>query len=164
MAKALGLKCVSLNELALSGGLVRSGEVDVKALRSAVLSDAEAPAVLFGHLLPYALSADDVSRVVVLRCDPSELAARLLRRGYAATKVRENVEAELIGLVSADSVGAFGRRRVAELDTTGSAPGAAARAAARLLSGTLRSQPTDWGSRYSSPARLASLWARTASA
>lgn len=41
----------------------------------------------------------DCSRIIVLRCEPHELAGRLRKRGYSEAKVRENVQAEVLDVI-----------------------------------------------------------------
>ncbi len=161
IARKLGLKCLALNDLARTYGLVsdaqKEGEADVHGLRRK-LRRVEGAAVLYGHLLPYALDRDSVERVVVLRCEPSALKKRLLARGYPRGKVVENVEAELIGVVSADAFDAFGQERCFELVTTDSTPKETAESASAVINGQNRPGPRiDWIPRYESGAKLRSL-------
>ncbi len=53
-----------------------------------------------GHLAHFM----DVDIIVVLRCHPDVLAQRLRDRGYSESKVRENVEAELLDVILCESV------------------------------------------------------------
>lgn len=53
-----------------------------------------------GHLAHFM----DVDVIVVLRCHPDVLAQRLRDRGYSESKVRENVEAELLDVILCESV------------------------------------------------------------
>ena len=160
-ASRLGLPSRSLNELALSFGLASKrtpeAEVDADELGRLVSLNVKGPCLLYGHLLPYSFRRGSLSRVVVLRCDPMVLGARLARRGYDNAKVVENVEAELIGVVAADSVKAFGPARVAEVDTTRVPVRTAAAEAARRLASGRGSQRIDWVSRYGSADKLRSL-------
>jgi adenylate kinase len=48
------------------------------------------------HILPRSL----VDKVIVLRCEPRVLEKRLKKRRYSKEKIRQNVESELIGLIS----------------------------------------------------------------
>lgn len=47
------------------------------------------------HLLP----ASIVNAVIVLRCSPNDLEKRLEKKGWDKGKIRENIEAEIIGLI-----------------------------------------------------------------
>ena len=161
VAKELGAGCTGLNEIALKHGLRGSpaGEipVDPRDMRRWVARDVRAPAVVHGHLLPYVVPPRAVRRVVVLRCEPGVLKARLRARGYPRTKVAENVEAELIGVVSADAYDAFGAGKTSEVDTTSSTPEEAAASVASALRGSvLPSKRFDWTLGYDS-AKLVSL-------
>ncbi len=159
VSATLGVRAYGLTDLASRYGLLGGeGEVDAAELGRRIRSGIKGRSLLFGHLLPYAFSSRDMVRVVVLRCDPAILGRRLASRGYPRSQLRENVEAELIGLVSADSASRFGPEKVFEFDTTASSPDAASAAVADLLSSGQRGRPCiDWTRDYDSPEKLRSL-------
>ena len=66
----------------------------------------------FAHLLP-------CDRIVVLRCRPDELEARLAQRKYRKKKIRENVEAEALDVCLIETVEEYDPSQILELDTTG---------------------------------------------
>jgi adenylate kinase len=66
----------------------------------------------FAHLLP-------CDRVVVLRCRPDELSARLARRKYRKEKIRENADAEALDSCLIETVEDHDPSCIFELDTTG---------------------------------------------
>jgi len=68
----------------------------------------------------------DADRVVVLRCRPAVLEARLRDRGETEEKATENAEAEALDLILAEAVDRHGERSVYEIDTTDAAPDAVA--------------------------------------
>ncbi|MEF8819281.1 MAG: adenylate kinase family protein [Haloferacaceae archaeon] len=80
------------------------------------------------HLLPG-------DRVVVLRCRPDVLRARLTERGVSAAKAEENVESEALDVVLSEAVDAAGRGTVYEVDTTDRTPAEVADAVERVLTG-----------------------------
>jgi broad-specificity NMP kinase len=86
------------------------------------------------------------------------LKRRLRKRGYSPAKVTENVEAELIGVVSASCISRFGRLRCAEFDTSSRSVRISVGKVAGLLS-VPRSEgaPVDWVPLYSSAEKLRSL-------
>lgn len=159
MAEALGLRCLGVNDLARQCGALarRAGAVDVDLLRSKIPEVIRGRALLYGHLVPYVLDRRSVSSVVVLRCAPGALKKRLAARGYPAKKVEENVEAELIGVVSADAFSAFGNEKVFEFDTTRTTPSGAAGRIVRLLRKGRSPDRIDWTLGYRSGAKLRSL-------
>jgi adenylate kinase len=64
----------------------------------------------------------DVDRVVVLRCRPDVLEARLRERGEPEAKATENAESEALDVVLSESVQNHGDERVYEIDTTDRTP------------------------------------------
>jgi adenylate kinase len=158
VASKLGLECLSINEVARRRGLIEEeGDVDVGALRRWLPRELSGRCVAYGHLLPYVLVPRLTDRVVILRCEPSLLKVRLARRGYPREKIDENVEGELIGVVSAAAFKAFGRKAF-EVDATGSTPANVAGLIVRVLRGESRPErPVDWTLSYDSGAKLRSL-------
>jgi len=60
-----------------------------------------------------------VDMVIVLRCHPQELEKRLQVRGYKKEKIKENLEAEAMGLITSEALSYHGKDKVFEVDTTG---------------------------------------------
>lgn len=165
IATKLGLQCISLNDLAASSGALASGstesEVDVAILRKKLPRMLPEPLLIYGHLLPYALGRGSIRKVVVLRCEPSALKRRLVERGYSHEKVRENVEAELIGLISSDSLKVFGKSNTSEFNTTSSEPRRAAASIAGMFRKSAKPKPIkDWTLSYDTASKLDSLLER----
>ena len=163
VAEMLHMRSVGLNDLALSYGLAKptgtDSEVDTEAFSRALAKRLTRRAVVYGHLLPYVLPRKVASRIAVLRCDPLVLKGRLARRGYSSSKVIANVEAELIGLISADSFKAFGPTKPFEVDTTFATPSEAAEKVAAMAVGRgPNPEKIDWVAGYGSAERLRSLF------
>ncbi len=140
-----GLSVRSLLSLSQAGEAVaeydaerEAWEVDLARLARDLPS--EDPLVLVGHLshrLP-------VDRVVVLRCHPDVLRRRLEERGWSPAKVAENVEAEAVGVITAE---AMARAETFELDTTTSPPEATAETVQAILAeggAAYRAPWVDW--------------------
>ncbi|HME18355.1 MAG TPA: AAA family ATPase [Nitrososphaerales archaeon] len=162
VAAELRVPCLGLNDLARDFNLVRrkkgDAEVDAAELGRRVSTSVTAPCLLYGHLLPFAFGREAFSKVVVLRCDPRTLKRRLAERGYGGEKIAENVVAELIGVISSESVAAFGRARVTEVDTSrGSIPAAVDAVTKCLKRAEGGRAPVDWMGSYDSAAKLRSL-------
>ncbi|HLC39508.1 MAG TPA: adenylate kinase family protein [archaeon] len=60
--------------------------------------------------------------VIVLRCRPEVLEKRLKKKYDWPTKIVENKEAEMIGVITQEAVERHGRSKVYELDTTRATP------------------------------------------
>lgn len=104
----------------------RTWDVDLDVLERSLPSDR--PLVIEGHL-SHLLSIDVT---VVLRCHPEVLRARLHARGWPASKVEENVEAEALGVITQE---ALERSRTWEIDTTRRTPEDTAAALVEILEG-----------------------------
>ena len=64
----------------------------------------------------------DCDHLVVLRCRPDLLKARLTERGYSAGKIRENCEAEAMDLILSEAYDLQGEETLLEIDTTDRSP------------------------------------------
>lgn len=102
-----GYAVIDLDDLARREGLVvgrdpvrGTDEIDVDALRERIRVPAKI-AFLKSHYSHFM----DVNLALVLRCRPSVLRVRLEARGWPAEKVRENVEAEAIDVITQEAVG-----------------------------------------------------------
>lgn len=60
---------------------------------------------------------DGADRVIVLRVEPEILEKRLEGRGYSKSKIRENLEAEALGVCSSEAYGRYGDK-VFEVDVS----------------------------------------------
>lgn len=77
----------------------------------------------------------DVDRVVVLRCHPETIEARLTDRGEPAATAAENAESEALDVILGETVDAHGTDAVYEIETTDTTPEAVADAIASVLAG-----------------------------
>lgn len=65
--------------------------------------------VIFDTHIPE-LIPNEVDHVILLRCDPIELKRRLEEKGYVSKKIKENVEAEFIGMIAQACYEKFGSK------------------------------------------------------
>ena len=95
-----------------------------------------------GHFA-HVLSCD---RVIVLRCRPDELKARLRKRKYRTKKIRENVEAEALDVCLIETVEMHPASHILELDTTGHHPSYCAERIEQFVQGEIPSAfgTIDW--------------------
>ncbi len=102
----------------------RTKIIDMKKLAAAVKKEAknEKLIVFEGHLSHF-VPAD---LTIILRTSPAELERRLKRKRWGRDKIRENVEAEAMGIISDEADGV-------EIDTTRKAPEKTAALIIKLL-------------------------------
>lgn len=130
------LELVHLNEVVREEGL--HSEVDEE--RDSVVADfdairehlADSDDVLVESHLSHHL---DVDRVVILRCHPETIEARLLDRGETIESARENAESEALDVILSEAVTAHGRESVYEIETTDRSPAETARAIEAAIAG-----------------------------
>jgi adenylate kinase len=129
IAEKIDAKIIDINDVAIDNNARGKNtdlgfDVDVKKLVRVLgkLLKTKRDLVLVEHLAPYVLKPGEISLVAVLRRSPYELEKTLKKRGYSVDKVRENVASEILGTSLYDSLKTFGKRKVAEFDTTGKSP------------------------------------------
>ncbi|WP_338728774.1 adenylate kinase family protein [Haladaptatus sp. DJG-WS-42] len=88
--------------------------------------------VLVDSHLAHHLTAD---KAIVLRCHPEQLEQRLLDRGEAAQKARENAESEALDVILSEAVNEHGLESVYEIDTTDRTPEAVAADVEAVIAG-----------------------------
>jgi adenylate kinase len=124
LASKMQLEYLDVNEVAIAKGAAVAREggeyiISTSKLRRILLPIIRGRRlILSGHLLPSVLKRDEVEVAILLRCAPEVLEVRLAARGYSEAKVRENVAAEVLGVVAAEAIKAFGVDKVSEHDTT----------------------------------------------
>ena len=123
-AKIIDINNVAIDNNAIGKKTDHGFDVNVKMLVRLLENQLKAKGdlVIVGHLAPYVLKPAGISLVVVLRRSPYELEKTLKKRGYRVDKVKENVASEILGTSLYDSLKTFGKRKVAEFDTTGKTP------------------------------------------
>ena len=142
LSEMLGREKVDLSEEALKHGLVLEEDrergtyvIDEDAVRAWVRRKAsEEPLIVDSH---YGEIIDDeiLLKLFVLRLRPDILLERLLKRGWHPRKVAENVEAELLGVCTANALDEHPREKVCEVDTTGKTPDKVAEEILMILAG-----------------------------
>ncbi len=129
VAERTGAEIIDINKVAIGNEAIAEKtelglEVDVKKLSRllAKMMKERKDQIIVGHLAPYVIKPAGISMVAVLRRSPYELEKTLEKRGYGHGKVRENLASEILGVSFYDSVKTFGKRKVAEFDTTDKTP------------------------------------------
>jgi len=132
LSAELGAEHIELTRLVKEGGLSQGWDqtrdtaiADMNALRHAIaniIENATSTVIIDGHYSPDVAPREETTLVVVLRRAPWLLKEELQARGYSTSKVRENIEAELLGTCLADALAAQDPDKVCEIDTTDQTP------------------------------------------
>ena len=115
LASRLNCRLIKINDLAIENDLVLGIDddkgykiIDIDALDELVLriiESGEEMLIFEGHLSHLCHGADSV---IVLRVRPEILKERLKARDYSQSKIRENLEAEAMGVCSAEAYEIYG--------------------------------------------------------
>jgi adenylate kinase len=147
---------IELTRLVKEGGLSLGWDetrataiADMKALRLAlanIIGAAKKPVIVDGHYSPDVVPREEVTLTVVLRRAPWVLREELRARGYGPRKIRENVEAELLGTCLVDALAAQDPGKICEIDTTGQASEETVKLIIAILDGDAECRPgvVDW--------------------
>jgi len=119
-----GIKIVDLNKVVVEqdflAGFDKKREskiVDIDRLNKFVKDNymGEEDIFLVGHISHL---LKNVGKIIVLRCHPNQLKTRLSKKGWAAEKIKENIEAEILDIILSEAVEAHTDKNVFEIDTT----------------------------------------------
>jgi len=119
---------IELSRLAFQENLVAEKDVerdttviDQEAMRrrlTTLIAESDRPLIIDGHYATDLVDKKTTDHVFILRKSPWTLKVVLESRGYGREKVRENVEAELLGVVLEDALRTQEHRKICEVDTT----------------------------------------------
>lgn len=96
--------------------------VDVVKVRQTVeemLKERSGYIIVEGHFAMDIVALEDVSLAFILRRNPLELRLTLRERGFEEKKVIENVVAEVLDVCLIDSLEAYGKEKVCEINVSG---------------------------------------------
>ena len=124
ISKNLNCKLIKINDLAIENDFVLGIDedkgykiIDIDALNdrvSDIITESDELLIFEGHLVHLCSGAD---KVIVLRVRPEILKARLKARDYSESKIRENLEAEAIGVCTAEAFDEYGDK-ISEIDVS----------------------------------------------
>ena len=120
----LNCKLIKINDLAIENDFVLGIDddkgykvIDIPALNdkvSDIIAGSDELIIFEGHL---AHLCDGADNVIVLRVRPEILQSRLEARNYSESKVRENLEAEAMGVCTAEAFDIYGEN-ISEIDVS----------------------------------------------
>ena len=124
LSNRLGCKLIKINDLAIENDFVLGIDedkgykvIDIDALNekvSHIIAESDELIIFEGHLAHLCSGAD---KVIVLRVHPDILRTRLEGRNYSDSKIRENLEAEAMGVCTAEAFDEYGDR-ISEIDVS----------------------------------------------
>ena len=154
LAKELGAYYIPLTQFVLNRKLYSGFDsrrktriVNLARARASlrVLLTAPGSTIVDTHLPEGVVPESFVRLVFVLRCHPRTLEKRLARKRWNSDKIRENVLAEILDACLTSAIKCYGRRRVAQLNTSHISVGKCVSKAKRFLRGNVpKTVKVDW--------------------
>ena len=124
LSEKLNCRLIKINELAIENDFVLGIDkekgykiIDIDRLNTKIneiIADYNELLVFEGHL---AHLCDGADKLIILRLHPDILKERLSSRNYSPAKIRENLEAEAIGICTSEAYELYGQK-VNEIDVS----------------------------------------------
>ncbi len=155
LSKKLGASHIELSRFSIENGYVVEDDVerdtkvvDMEALGSAVMGiiqESSSPVIVDGHYAHDLVDEALISYLFVLRKRPWDLKEVLETRQYGSEKVWENLEAEIMGVITGEALELF-PSKVIEIDTSDRTPDETAEQINAIIDGgTISEKPIiDW--------------------
>ncbi len=149
----LDYRLIDLNELIERDGIYELDSDGTKVVNSQDLQNSfkkhmsgKSGNFVVDGLLSHLLLPAQLEKLVVLRTKPSVLKKRLESRNYHEEKIRENMEAEALGVILQEAVANHGTENVYEIDTTQNSPSETVNLFKKALAGgrSLKPGSIDW--------------------
>ncbi len=129
LSERLGARHIELSKFSIENGYVTEDDVerdtkvvDMDALGSAVrdiIEKSASPVIVDGHYAHDLVDEPLISCLFVLRRQPWDLKGVLETRHYSNEKVWENLEAEIMGVITGEALELIPSSKVIEVDTSG---------------------------------------------
>jgi adenylate kinase len=148
--RARGHTLMDLNQIAEENQCIvgydevrASKEIDIERLNNFILNEfSDTDCIIEGHL-SHLLSVD---KVVILRCDPVILRKRLADKNWPQSKIKENVEAEILDVIKVEAYEE--NHKIFEIDSSKKTPNEVADDIERIINGNYESPNIDWLKKY----------------
>jgi len=110
--------------------------IDLEKLNEVISVEKDSSTIFEGHVSHFLKNID---MTIVLRCNPKNLKERLKSREYTEKKVKENMEAEALNIITEEAIEICGEKNVFELDTTSMSIGESVAKLKDIISGNIKS-------------------------
>ena len=121
IAKKMDLPILDINIIAKETGLFEknneTNDVDTIKLGDILNQKISEDCLIVGHLAPYVLEKNQVTKMIVLRRNPYELIQVYKERKYSEEKIRENAGSEVLGIIAHDAINKF-QEKTHHIDTS----------------------------------------------
>jgi len=143
----LNLPIIDINEVAKDFELLEkddeTNDVDVIKLEKLLKDKIKQPCIIVGHLAPYVLDSNQISKGIVLRKNPYDLVPIYEKRNYSKDKIKDNIGSEVLGIIFYDSVSKWGQKTL-QIDLTNQSIQESVKKVIGSIQGKIQSDEVDW--------------------
>ena len=155
LSERLNARHIELSHFAIENGYVIEDDVerdtkvvDMEALGSAIreiIEKSPSPVIVDGHYAHELVDGSLITRLLVLRKQPWDLKGVLEARHYSEEKVWENLEAEIMGVITGEALELIPGSKIFEIDTSNQTPIETIDQINEIIEGGASSKPIiDW--------------------
>ena len=148
VCKILKLPLIDINEIARKFQLLEkigeTNDVDVEKLAKLLKKEIKQNSIIVGHLAPYVLNSNQISKIIVLRKNPYDLIPVYQRRKYSKDKIKENIGSEALGIIFYDSISKFGPEKTLQIDITSQKVEDSVKKTIAIIQDEIQSDQVDW--------------------
>ena len=145
-AVKVGISRTMTDEMAgmLYQGQSDSIDVDVEKTQKMLKDKISDKSLIVGHLAPFVVSKELVSKVIVLRKNPYDLIQIYDKRNYSDAKKNDNLGSEILGVIAYDSLEKFGKDKTFQINTTSLGTEEVIKKIESVINGTSKGDVVDW--------------------
>jgi len=147
LAEILDYEIVDVNKEAVKVGMQKQSDsidVDVEKTQKMLKDKISDKSLIVGHLAPFVVSKELVSKVIVLRKNPYDLIQIYDKRNYSDTKKNDNLGSEILGVIAYDSLEKFGKDKTFQINTTSLGTEEVIKKIESVIYGTSKGDVVDW--------------------
>jgi len=143
----LNLPIIDINKVAKDFDLLEksdeTNDVDIIKLEKLLKDKIKQPCIIVGHLAPYVLDSNQITKVIVLRKNPYDLIPVYEKRNYSKNKIKDNIGSEVLGIIFYDSVSRWGQKTF-QIDLTNQSIQESVKKVIGSIQGKIQSDEVDW--------------------
>ena len=147
LAEILDYEIVDVNKEAVKVGMQKQSDsidVDVEKTQKMLKDKISDKSLIVGHLAPFVVSKELVSKVIVLRKNPYDLIQIYDKRNYSDEKKNDNLGSEILGVIAYDSIEKFGKDKTFQINTTSLGIEEVIKKIESVINGTSKGDVVDW--------------------
>jgi adenylate kinase len=153
ISEILDIPILDINEIAKESGLFEknndTNDVDVEILGKVLETKLTEPSLIVGHIAPYVIPANKITKAIVLRKNPYDLMSVYEKRGYSIQKIKDNIGSEILGVILYDSLEKFGAEKTLQVNVTSKSIEEVTKKVADIIQGEIFTEEVDWLSEVS---------------